>query len=41
MPDGFRIISMATDSSHRVIMGGGGVSTFSHLFYILSFYTCR
>ena len=31
------LVSMATDSSHRVIMGGKGVITFSRLFLIGSF----
>ena len=35
------LVSMATDSSHRVIMGKNGVATFSRLFFIGSFYTCR
>ena len=31
------LVSMATDSSHRVIMGENGVATFSRLFLIGSF----
>ena len=37
-PDHIRtLVSMATDSSHRVIMEKNGVSTFSWLFFIRSF----
>ena len=37
-PDQIRtLVSMATDSSHRVIMGKNGVATFSQLFLIGSF----
>ena len=36
--DQFRtLVSMATDSSHRVIMGKNGVITFSQMFLIRSF----
>ena len=31
------LVSMATDSSHRVVMGENGVATFSRLFLIGSF----
>ena len=31
------LVSMATDRSHRVIMGENGVATFSWLFFIRSF----
>ena len=31
------LVSMATDSSHRVIMGKNGVITFSRMFLICSF----
>ena len=37
-PDQIRtLVSMATESSNRVIMGENGVSTFSRLFFIQSF----
>ena len=37
-PDRIRtLVSMATDSSHRVIMGKNGVITFSRMFVIGSF----
>ena len=37
-PDRIRtLVSMATESSHRVIMVKNGVSTFSRLFFIRSF----
>ena len=31
------LVSMTTDSSHMILMGGNGVATFSRLFMIRSF----